>query len=336
MATFPHDLYTYFYRTRTNNPDPNGDWRWRINFTLVSQNPSTNSSTYRIRHYLQLRNQPSGAQERQWCCGNQVNSGAWSNWEYDWHYGTPPFPIPPGNSEHLVWTQNRTITHESDGKKTAYLRGRGGYWETRTFEPKGYIWMYNTNTLFEFPTIPRYAIINSYNLTAASMTSLNVSWSASTTCDQVQYRIGSGSWVTAQTGDRTSGSFSITGLIRVLTYSVKIRVRRKDSQLYTESSAKNATTVDIAKITSAPDNIIMGNNITVNYSNPSGSPLSISIYKTDGMTAIAPYRACSGTSYTFTLTEEEKNNMYNSIPTTNDTRFRIYIRTEAGSNYLHM
>ena len=66
--------------------------------------------------------------------------------------------------------------------------------------------------IMDLPTIPRYATINSYNLTTASMTSLNVSWSANVTCDRVQYKIGSGSWVTAQTGDRKSGSFSITGL----------------------------------------------------------------------------------------------------------------------------
>jgi hypothetical protein len=338
MATFPHNLYTLFCRTRTNNPDPNGDWRWRINFTLVSQNPSTNSSTYRIRHYLQLRNQPSGAQERQWCCGNQVNSGAWSNWEYDRYEGTPPFPTPPGDSEHLVWTQNRTITHESDGKKTAYLRGRGGFWQPITFVPKSYTWMYATNTLFEFPTIPRYATINSYNLTTASMTSLNVSWSANVTCDQVQYRIGSGSWVTAQTGDRTSGSFSITGLTPGTQYSIKIRVRRKDSQLYTESSAKNATTTDIARITNSSVDFNVDNGLTINFTNPSGLKVDVGIEGIDKIGGTAQYglalRENITSPYTYVLTAEEKNILFNNNPTVSSFPIRIVLRTANNNNYL--
>ena len=127
----------------------------------------------------------------------------------------------------------------------------------------------------DLPTIPRYATINSYNLTTASMTSLNVSWSANATCDRVQYKIGSGSWVTAQTGDRKSGSFSITGLTPGTKYSVKIRVRRKDSQLYTESSTKSATTVDIAKITNANVNFDIDTGITLNFTNPSGSAVDL-------------------------------------------------------------
>jgi hypothetical protein len=331
MATFPHNLYTYFCRSRTNTPDANGDWRWRFNFTLVSQNPSTNSSTYRIRHYLQLRNQPSGAQERQWCCGNQVNSGAWSNWEYDRYEGTPPFPTPPGDSEHLVWTQNRTITHESDGKKTAYLRGRGGFWQPITFVPKSYTWMYATNTLFEFPTIPRYATINSYNLITASMTSLNVSWSANVTCDRVQYRIGSGSWVTAQTGDRTSGSFSITGLNPGTQYSIKIRVRRKDSQLYTESSAKNATTVDIARITSAND-FNDTEKPTINFSNPSGEKIDVFLGYYSG-TGIWRYDIPNTGSYEFNLTEEEWNILYDYNKTL--SHFTVLYKIVTNDEYEH-
>lgn len=227
-----------------------------------------------------------------------------------------------------------TVYHNADGSATLYVNGSATIY-LKINDPEGFDTFpakaMTSSFIMDLPTIPRYANITSYSVVNNGLNSIRVTWNTDASCDTSQYSLNGGAWQNAPAWK----DFTIGNLNPGTTYSVKIRVRRKDSQLWTESSVKYATTTDIAKITSAPDNIIMGNNITVNYSNPSGSPLSISIYKTDGMTAIAPYRACSGTSYTFTLTEAEKNNMYNSIPTTNDTRFRIYIRTEADKNYLY-
>jgi hypothetical protein len=337
MATFPHNLYTYFYRSGTNTPDANGDWRWRFNFTLVSQNPSTNSSTYRIRHYLQLRNQPSGAQERQWCCGNQVNSGAWSNWEYDWHEGTPPFPTPPGDSEHLVWTQNRTITHESDGKKTAYLRGRGGFWETITFVPKSYTWMYSSNTLFEFPTIPRYATITSWSATVTSPKDIAVSWKANVTCDRVEYSTNGGStYSLAQTGDRTSGSFTISNLNPNTTYSVRIRVRRKDGQLWTQSSTYLRTTWGLS--TATFDNFNLGESAPVSISRANSSIThDIEVrYRRPGIAdyIILKNYTAVGTSLTLSFTQEELDEIYAEIWDKTFALIQLAVSTKIGStNY---
>ena len=175
------------------------------------------------------------------------------------------------------------------------------------------------------PTIPRYATINSYNLTTASMTSLNVSWSANVTCDQVQYRIGSGSWVTAQTGDRTSGNFNITGLNPGTQYSIKIRVRRKDSQLYTESSAKNATTVDIAKITNANVNFDIDPGITLNFTNPSGSVVDLYLESPNGTVRVT--RTGITNPYVLELTPEEKNILFGLAPTSNSLAVRFRLRT---------
>lgn len=330
MATLLGTYHTYYKRTVSNNPSSLGDWRWRFEIYLNSQSIANNTSNVTVKSFIQFSNAPI----RDNIYGDttsfeQAHSAIRINGVYTNKYYNLPIEILT-NRTYEFSSHTFTVIHESSGKGGFDFYGRGRV-EFMAVNPWWDGYTGTVTTQIDLPNIPRYAIITSYSVVNNGLNSIRVTWNTDATCDSSQYSLNGGAWQNAPAWK----DFTIGNLNPGTQYSVKIRVKRTDSQLWTESSVKYATTTDIAKITSAPDNIIMGDDITVVYSNPSGSPLSISIYKTDGMTAIAPYRACSGTSYTFTLTEEEKNNMYNSIPTTNDTRFRIYIRTEAGSNYLH-
>jgi hypothetical protein len=127
-----------------------------------------------------------------------------------------------------------------------------------------------THTISEtvnMPTIPRYATITSFNVNQRDETSLNVTWGANVTCDYAWYRIrqsgGSyGNWVGG-----VGTNFNITGLTPNTTYVVQLRVRRKDSQLTTDSGETRNTTYDYPHVTSAP-NFIVGNTNTITISNP--------------------------------------------------------------------
>lgn len=90
-----------------------------------------------------------------------------------------------------------------------------------------------------------------------------------------------------------------------------------------------------ASLTSAQD-FTDESNPTIGYSNPAGNgvnSLQAGIYSADGSTAYAAYRDVSktGNSYTFNLTEAERNALRNAFPTANSMQVRFYLRCVIGS-----
>lgn len=185
---------------------------------------------------------------------------------------------------------------------------------------------------WDLDRIPRYANFTSHYIESTGLNSIKVHWSADAQCDWLQYSLNGGNWAD------TSGypTYTINGLAPNTQYSIKTRIRRADSGLWTESGTIQGTTKDIAKITKAP-NIIHGNSLKVEYNNPSNSSISIGIWKTDGSTALTGgYRSCSGSSYTFNFTDEELDNIYKQYGRySNTVTLRVYIKTANNSNYLN-
>ena len=339
MATHLRTWSTY-YRISGDGSPSEYDWfdaHGQIAVYLEGQNYEANTSNIRIDHrtiiwrsnaaasgdYAVVTN-TSSYRANNGSFGGSYKSKSGSYTQYG-DYTTGSVTKSMGSTYHTVY-------HNADGSATLYVNGSATiYLNINGFHEFPAKAMTSSFSGVQLPTIPRYATINSYNLTTASMTSLNVSWSASATCDRVQYKIGSGSWVTAQTGDRKSGSFSITGLTPGTKYSVKIRVRRKDSQLYTESSTKSATTTDIARLVSVPDNINIDQPFTVTFNRNDTTTVELGIYDTSGTTAFASYRTVAGTSYQFNLTETEKNALFNNMSNVNSKQFRIYIATNSNT-----
>ena len=78
-------------------------------------------------------------------------------------------------------------------------------------------------------------------------------------------------------------------------------------------------------------------NPTIYYSNPAGnsvSSLQVCIASTNGQTIYVSYRNVNktGTSYTFPLTEAERNNLRSAIPNSNSFNINFYIKTVIGGN----
>ena len=120
----------------------------------------------------------------------------------------------------------------------------------------------------------------------------------------------------------TSGTF--TGLSPNTTYYVRANASNGYYRGYSDVIA--VTTYDIAKITSVSD-MIHGDNLSVQFSNPSGSNIEIGIYKTDAATALAEYRKVSGTSYNFNFSDLELDKIYRQYGSNNSFKIRVYIRT---------
>jgi len=134
---------------------------------------------------------------------------------------------------------------------------------------------------------------------------------------------------TNKIGTITGASGTFSGLNPNTTYYARANASNGTYRGY--SSVQTIKTYDIARITSAP-NINHGANLAVTYSNPSGAALQIGVFKTDAMTSLAAYRVCSGSSYTFTFTEAELDNIYKQYGSSNSLTVRVYIKT--ANNYL--
>jgi len=219
-----------------------------------------------------------------------------------------------GNNELL--SGSFTIGHNSDG--------------TKSFEISISAWLYSNHNLsgsgtFELNTIPRYADITQFDVSAVDETTIKFTWGASASCDAIQYSIDGSGWI-----DGIFPTTNIGGLSANAQHSVRIRVKRADSQLWTESTTKYATTYDYPKPTSI-NNFTIGDGATVNLYNPLGRNVTLQIISNNDGSVIGTY---SGT-YQGLVNGEFKTTdaitrQYNSIP--NDTSGTYYAKVTYGSS----
>lgn len=93
---------------------------------------------------------------------------------------------------------------------------------------------------WSLPTIPRYATITTHQVNSVSQDSISIKWNADVSCSEVQYSLNGGGW-TAVSGYPV---YTISGLESGTNYTVKTRVKRTDSGLWSESGTLTATTTD--------------------------------------------------------------------------------------------
>lgn len=192
-------------------------FEWGINSQSIPSN--TTSIWWNVRGYggssgYWTRNFAT----RAWINGGQVLSAG----TVDMYNGT------------VLGSGNATIGHNSNGTGSFSASADGRIYQNAVNVSGSGAW--------DLPTIPRYASINSWSRTDVRDTSFYNSVSVSDTCDTLQYRLNGGSWVSVGSGTFTSRAWTISGLNASTTYTVQLRVKRQDSQLWTESGVANVTT----------------------------------------------------------------------------------------------
>lgn len=148
-----------------------------------------------------------------------------------------------------------------------------------------------------FPTIPRYANITSFTVNPVSETSLQVYWGVDVACNAIWYSIDNGkTWV------QTSGSpFTISGLTANTSYNIKIRVRRSDSNLTTDSGTYTQSTYQYPYITGITSpNLQIGQSQTIKIYNPLKRNVTVYMKKNNASGAQIYSATTTGTSVTFT------------------------------------
>lgn len=127
------------------------------------------------------------------------------------------------------------ISHNSDG--TLSVSKSGSF--TCTAGSSDYSLRSGSASVTVAPaTIPRYANFIHHHIATVGTNSVNVYWGADATCDAIQCSVNGGGWFDV------SGypEYTIGGLSPNTSYSIRTKIRRQDSQLWTESGTIYATT----------------------------------------------------------------------------------------------
>lgn len=214
------------------------------------------------------------------------------------------------NSGIVLFSKTLNISHGTDGKKTLTCSAWIDINAPLTSSEQSY-----SQAL---TTIPRYAKITTFTVSKVDETNLKVTWGCDAACDKVYYSLNSGSWVEA-TG---YPSFNIAGLKANTTYSVKIRVRRKDSQLTTDSSAVSQTTYNYPHCNSA-SNFDVGQTLKLGFYNPLGRTFTVWLVLADGTERGGD--KVSGTSLSGYNNSSWLNYLYGSIPNAKSGAYKVKV-----------
>lgn len=276
---------------------------YELAYDLLSQSVANNTSTVRLYGILHVTN----------------NYVSWSRGSASVHTsGLQPIGTYYARGDHTVITRDFTFGHNSSGDFSTYI----GASLSTTFVSG------DCGGTLTLPRIPRYASINSFTVSKKNETSLTFSFSASATIDYVWYSTNGGSsWTGRDITDGTSASFAVTGLTANTSYTCKLRVRRRDSQLTTDSNNVSQTTYNYPYITAVgTSNLIIGNSQKLTLYNPLGRSVTVRMYKTSTSGTQLYSGSTSSTSFTFT---PSASTLYASIP--NDTSAKCVYSVIYGS-----
>lgn len=212
------------------------------------------------------------------------------------------------------------VPHNADGSKSITISGS-------VTGPSGTTWAGKSvsgSATAVLDKIARYAT-SIQSLKSRTETSITMNWSSDNTCDYIWYSKNNGSsWTTVGSVNAKSGSYTISGLTANTTYNIKTRVRRKDSQLTTDSSNSAIATYNYPNCTSAPNFTIEDNTLTISLYNPLNRNVELQMYSYVGNVFINSTRLTTNVNgnYSFPV-GNYINELYASIPNNKSSQYNI-------------
>lgn len=144
--------------------------------------------------------------------------------------------------------------------------------------------------------LPRYANFTQHYINATGINTFGVHWEADANCDASQYSLNGGAW----TNGANWPNYTIGGLSPGTGYNIRTRIKRADSQLWTESGYLYVTTAGLPD-TGTPNNFNLGSSPTPSISSTSNLSYWY-VHTYDGNTLLNDSGAIYSTSKTIDLT----------------------------------
>lgn len=291
-----------FALTRTGNTSKY--ITFTCNWVSTSNGAVANSSTVKVTIVASKSSSSTASTYGNYTASATVN-GSTQN------VGSTNFTLAPGASITLL-SKSYTVPHNADGTKSTTISATVG----------GNVMYGNGSANVTLDKISRYATVSQV-LNNITETSITMNWTSDTVVDRVWYSINNGaSWSNAINVNSTSGSYTINGLTAEATYNVKTRVRRKDSQLTTDSTALSAKMYAYPYANSMPS-FTIGSRITLGFYNPLGRRITVNILGADG--SQISNDTTTGTSISGYNGEVVANRFYASIPNAKSGTYRVKV-----------
>lgn len=173
-----------------------------------------------------------------------------------------------GYSDVTLKSGSFAVKHNTDGNKTVSF----SFSVTDTSGQSYTCGSASASGSMALATIPRYLSITSLYVSNITETTAVVSWSVSDPRDSTYYSFDNGAtWIGSATdgeslaSDLKSGTFNILNMTAGKTYNIKVKIKRTDSQLWTESNVVSFSTLYYPHLT-------VSNDFTI------GDPLALEIY----------------------------------------------------------
>lgn len=314
---------TYYFSSGSSSWNGWYDGNGRVKVYLESQSQANNSSYIKIEHYIVLKTSESDGGMEAYSINSsyRANQGSQGG-SYQSVTGSKATPLRPTYGqeyEYYLGSTYHTVYHNADGTGRLYVNGSIKATLRERNEMHSYTATRSSSFNVALPTIPRYANITGYSVWNNGLTEIGVWWQADKGIDYVQYSLNGGGWV-----DTANNTFYIGGLSPGAQYSVKIRVKAADSQLWTESQIQYATTTQVNYITSGNPNGNCDNELKITANNPSGARCDIKLEFPD----IGNYQVLRhNETINTTFSASEMLSLASLIPNSNTTKLRATIIT---------
>ena len=262
------------------------------------------------------------------------NSWNWESWGTSISYVvningsqyTGSIPNYDGYSSVTLKSGSLTIGHETDGKKSisfsfSVTDNAGQYYTCGNASASGSMALSN---------IPRYLSITSLEITNKTETTAVVKWSTSDPRSSTYYSLDNGStWVGSATygeslaSDTKSGTFNISNLTANTSYNLKVKIKRTDSGLWTESGVVSFSTYNYPHCTSSPD-FTIGDAFALSFYNPLGRSITVKGYSVstgaEVFGGVATGTGLMGFNDQWTI-----DKLYNSIPNSKSGAYKVVV-----------
>ena len=294
----------------TINLTQSGTMQGYISWTSASNGSAANTSNVTAKLYI--RKDPTTTTEPtygHWTFRLTINGST---------YGTTTWYGSVGQSYVNIasYTLNN-VAHNADGSKSITISGSCTGPSGTTMS--GYTASGSGTAVLD--KIPRYATVTQSN-TEKTETTITIKWTSDSTIDYVWYKIGSGSWTAVGSTNASSGTYTISGRAANTAYTIYTRVRRKDSQLTTDSSALSVTTYAYPYCTTAP-NFVIGDSVTLSFYNPLKRLITVNIIGADG--SQCSNDTTTGTSIAGYNGTGVSNALYASIPNAKSATYNVKV-----------
>lgn len=190
-----------------------------------------------------------------------------------------------GYNDVTIKSGSLTVKHDADGKKTISF----SFSVTDTSGQSYTCGNASASGSMALSTIARYLSIKSLHISNLTETSAVVNWSTSDPRDSTYYSFDNGStWIGSATdgeylaSDLKSGTFNLVNLTSGTNYSIKVKIKRTDSQLWTVSDALTFSTYYYPHCTVSND-FTIGESLALEIYNPLSRSVTVKGYaKSDG------------------------------------------------------